>query len=165
MGPTALLPGSQYLQMGRHANLMPSSLVPADHPTRPVNMGGADLGARDAFLRASVDALDPSLEEHKVRGSSWYGPHPGSALSLFSFFLLVVVGSPTPPGRKRLSGPSDDGAGLRGLPVQRHRLLPALRSSASRDPQLPNRDMEKHDEATVLSDLRPHGSIVGAHVR
>ena len=51
------------MQMGRHANLSPRSMVA---PDQQVDMNGADLAARDRYLRATVDAVDPALEEHKV---------------------------------------------------------------------------------------------------
>jgi hypothetical protein len=71
MGPTGVLPGSQFLQIGRHANDGPRSVV-SPH-TQPADLNGDDLVARDAWLQACAEAVDPQLEEHKVSEFCDYG--------------------------------------------------------------------------------------------
>ena len=68
MGPTGVLPGSQYLQIGRHADSSPSSLL-----EQPFSGNEPDLAERDRLLAASAAALDPELEEHKVSEYCEYG--------------------------------------------------------------------------------------------
>ena len=137
MGPTGILPGSQLLQMGRHANLSPSSLIDPESPLfNQGDMSNEDLAARDRYLRASVDALDPSLEEHKVSEYCEYGGTvfmlhfgmlhracrnlPGSIWRNMFKFQFFRSSAPTAPTWAHICGTEPDPFGYTGAsPAQK----------------------------------------------